>query len=60
MLLAAGLLLAACETSSPAGGVANYDALKDAQTACAARGGALVLKNGGDPELLQDYGCKGK
>jgi len=57
-LLAAGLL-AGC-ASAPLGGIANYDALRQAQAACAVKGGDLVLKTGGDPEVLQDYGCKGK
>jgi hypothetical protein len=53
--------LAACETSANEGGVANYDALKQASQQCQANGGHLVLKPGGDNENIQDYACeKGK
>ena len=50
--------LAACETTAPDGGVANYDALRQAHDACAAKGGALALKDGGNPQFIQDYACK--
>jgi hypothetical protein len=55
------LALAACETPANEGGVANYDALKQASQQCQANGGHLVLKPGGDNENIQDYACeKGK
>ena len=57
-LLALGLT--ACETASNAGGVADYDALRQAQQACAARGGTFKLKPGGDAEYIQDYACERK
>jgi hypothetical protein len=51
--------LAACATERE-GGIANYDGLKQAQEKCAAQGGKLTLKNGGNSEWLEDYSCKGK
>ena len=55
------LTLAACETPSNEGGVADYDALRKASQDCQAQGGHLVLKPGGDNEDIQDYACeKGK
>ena len=53
------LSLAACATERE-GGIANYDGLKQAQEKCAAEGGKLTLKDGGNSEWLQDYSCKGK
>ena len=52
--------LAACETAENAGGVADYDALRKAQQACAAQGGTFALKPGGDAQYIQDYDCKRK
>jgi hypothetical protein len=52
-----GLGLTACESASNAGGVADYDALRQAQQACAAQGGEFKLKPGGDAEYIQDYAC---
>ena len=49
--------LAACETAANEGGVADYDALRKAQQACAAQGGTFKLKDGGDPQYIQDYAC---
>ena len=57
MMLVLGL--AACATERE-GGIANYDGLKQAQEKCAAQGGKLTLKEGGNSEWLQDYSCKGK
>jgi uncharacterized lipoprotein YmbA len=57
MLLALGLTACATERE---GGIANYDGLKQAQEKCAAQGGKLTLKDGGNSEWLQDYSCKGK
>ena len=39
-------------------GIATYDDLKDAQKACAAKGGALKLKRNGDAQYLEDYACE--
>ena len=55
MLLALGLC--ACESVVNQGGVADYDALRQAQQACAAQGGTFKLKPGGDAEYIQDYAC---
>ena len=54
------LSLAGCASSEREGGIANYDGLKQAQEKCAAQGGKLTLKDGGNSEWLQDYSCKGK
>ena len=55
------LALSACETPAAEGGVANYDALRQASEACKGEGGHLVLRPGGDSEDIQDYACeKGK
>jgi hypothetical protein len=37
--------------------VATLDALRDAQAACAAKGGTLQLRPEGDPESIQAYEC---
>ncbi len=55
MILTLGLC--ACETAANEGGVADYDALRKAQQACAAQGGTFKLKPGGDAEYIQDYDC---
>ena len=54
------LALGACASAAPDGGVANYDALKKAHAACAAKGGTLVLQKNGDPEYIGDYACERK
>jgi hypothetical protein len=62
LVLAIGLALglAACAGgASPDGGVANYDALRQAHEKCAARGGTLALKTNGNAREIQDYACKG-
>ncbi|HEY8615879.1 hypothetical protein [Phenylobacterium sp.] len=55
-LLALGVT--ACATAMPAGGVATYDDLRRAQADCAAKGGKLTLKRGGDSQYLEDYACE--
>ncbi len=45
---------------SPLGGVASYDALKNARDACAAKGGELVQQTQSSGKRLSDYGCKRK
>jgi len=57
LLLVLGL--AGCASASPEGGVATYDALKQAQDNCAAKGKTLTLKSGGNTQWLEDYACKG-
>ena len=42
------------------GGVASYDAIKNAQTACAAKGGELVLDRSNSGQSITDYACKRK
>ena len=54
------LACAACAAASPDGGVASYDTLNKAQKDCAAKGGELTLKSGGDTAVLTDYACKRK
>ncbi|HVI30506.1 hypothetical protein [Phenylobacterium sp.] len=55
-LLALGV--AACATAMPTGGIATYDDLRRAQADCAAKGGKLMLKRGGDSQYLEDYACE--
>jgi hypothetical protein len=38
-------------------GLATLDALRDAQAACAARGGTMQLKTEGDPAVIDAYAC---
>jgi hypothetical protein len=38
-------------------GIASYDALRQANTACIARGGQIKPRQGGDPAQLSDYSC---
>ena len=53
--------LAACASSAtPSGGVANLDALRDLQAACAARGQTMQLKPQGDPQRIDAYACMRK
>ena len=60
ILAACAAGLAACgAVGGPVGGIANYDSLKQAQEACAAKGGHLVLQKGGDPQYIGDYACEG-
>ena len=59
LILVALMGMTAC-VSSREGGIANYDGLKQAQEACAAKGGKLKLKDGGNSQWLEDYSCKGK
>ena len=64
MKLVAALLLvmglsACADVSSPDGGVANYDALRAASQACAAKGGKLVLKDQGNARNIDAFVCKG-
>ena len=62
LILAAAGALAAC--GGPEGkawydeGDANYDALKAAHDACAAKGGTYQVRPGGDPTHLGDYVCQ--
>ena len=57
--MALALALAACaDGPSPDGGVATYDALRKAHDDCAAAGGVLTLKDGGDSREIEDYTCK--
>jgi hypothetical protein len=49
--------VAACATGGPTGGYANYDALKIARDACAAKGGTLKLKPEGNPERIDAWAC---
>jgi hypothetical protein len=58
--LVLALALAGCAETAREGGIANYDGLKQAQEACAAKGGKLMLKDGGNSQWLEDYSCKGK
>ena len=58
LLLAPMLALAACASSSAYGNYANYDTLKQAQDACAAKGGTMVLRAQGDPQSIDAYACK--
>ncbi|MFN3514331.1 MAG: hypothetical protein ACK41C_14890 [Phenylobacterium sp.] len=46
--------------TSPVGGVASYDALKQARDACVARGGELVQRPQTSGQRMADYGCKRK
>ena len=55
-ILALGVFACASERE---GGIANYDGLKQAQEKCAAQGGKLTLKDGGNSQWLEDYSCKG-
>ena len=64
MRAAAILMLLAVSGCAGAGGpedgVANYDALAKARADCVAKGQELTLVNGGDPQVLGDFRCKGK
>jgi hypothetical protein len=65
LVIAALCGLGACESGTGSGaawyeqGDANYDALKAAHDACAAKSGTYQVKPGGDPTHLGDYQCVG-
>ena len=52
--------LAACANGGPVGGVATYDALRQARDACTAKGGQFRLKSGGDSQYVEDFACERK
>ncbi len=56
-LLAAMALSACAGGAGPTGDVANLDALRDLQAACAAKGQTMQLKPEGDPERIDAYAC---
>ena len=59
LAILAALTLGACASDAQvAGGVATYDALKQAQSACVAKGGTFRLKSQGDSQYIDDYACK--
>ena len=59
IILSAGALLAGCAMGGAEGGVANYDALKQARDNCMTKGGTLVLRSG-DPTWIGNYACERK
>jgi hypothetical protein len=65
LILAAFAALAACQTTvdpqhttSTAGDVASYDAMRTAAQACNASGGHLELRRGSDPTMASNYICR--
>jgi len=62
LILAAGLACVACVAcaGAPVGGIASYDALAAARSACLAKDGAFALVEGGNTQRLSDYACKRK
>ena len=57
-LTAAALAACSTTTTEPLGtGIASYDNLRSANAACAARGGQVMPRQGGDPAQLADYSC---
>ncbi|HEY5677553.1 MAG TPA: hypothetical protein VIR81_12230 [Myxococcales bacterium] len=56
--LLVGLGLSACVGGAgPEGDVANLDALRSLQAACAAKGMTVQLKPEGDPQRIDAYAC---
>jgi hypothetical protein len=64
MRILAAILLAstvgACAAAQRDGGLATYDALQAAQQDCAAKGGTLKLKSGGNSRYVEDFACERK
>ena len=56
--------LSGCASSAggpdPLGGVASYDALRNARAACVAKGGELVRAEESSGQRMSDYACKRK
>jgi hypothetical protein len=52
------LALCACTTASPDGGIMSYDTLQRLQADCAAKGGKLTQRRGGDFQDLGNYACE--
>lgn len=57
LLMVLGLTACASATTNISG-TADYDTLRRAHDDCAAKGGTLVLKDGGNSQWIQDYTCK--
>jgi len=57
MMLATITLAACAGGAAPSGGVANLDALRNLQAACAASGMTMQLKSQGDPQRIDAYAC---
>ena len=64
MAMSLVLTLGACASAaggpSIAGGVASYDALKNARAACVAKGGELVRDDLNSGKRMSDFACKRK
>ena len=61
LVISSLMLCGACASGvTPDGGVASYDALKQARDVCLAKGGDLQLAKEGDPQSITAYVCKRK
>ena len=58
-IMALGLLAAGCIGGRDRG-LATYDALVDAQRACAAKGGVLKQKDEGNAKRIDGFACERK
>jgi hypothetical protein len=59
-MIVAAAAIAGCSTGSSeslGSGIASYDALRQANTACIARGGTVQPRKDGTPGELADYSC---
>jgi hypothetical protein len=60
VMIFAAAALAGCSTGSSeslGSGIASYDALRQANAACVARGGSVQPRKDGIPGELADYSC---
>ena len=60
IIVLGALSLCACAEAGPAGGVATYDALRQATQACEAKGGKLVLTKANNSQDIGNYACERK
>lgn len=60
MLITLGACAGPAGGADPLGGVASYDALKNAREACVANGGELVRNDLNSGKRMSDFACKRK
>ena len=60
MLISLGACAGPAGGPDPLGGVASYDALKNAREACVAKGGELVRNDLNSGKRMSDFACKRK
>ncbi|MDO9432123.1 MAG: hypothetical protein V4820_23375 [Pseudomonadota bacterium] len=60
LLISLGACAGSAGGPDPLGGVASYDALKNAREACVAKGGELMRDDQNSGKRMSDFACKRK